>query len=225
MTAPGMTRLAFDYGLRLVRGSLFTMAGTVTEAVQAATTALLDQNLEAARATASLERELEDDRLLIERRTLQLLAGEQPVTGELRMLVAAVKISAECRRMGVLAHHVGMAARHFYPAPAIPNELSGIFRRMGDVASRIADDARVTLLSSDPLDVTGVEVEDAMDGLHRALFRALLDKWPHGLETAVSVALLGRYYERFVDHAVAIAQSVIFMVTGTQPDIGAPHVG
>jgi phosphate transport system protein len=96
---------------------------------------------------------------------------------------------------------------------------------MGDVASRIADDARVTLLSGDALDATGVEVEDTMDGLHRALFRALLDKRSYGVETAVNVALLGRYYERFADHAVAIAQSVIFMVTGTKPRIGAPHAG
>ena len=225
MTQPGLTRLEFDNGLRLVRESLFTMTGTVTEAIQAATTALLDQNLEAARATASLEQELEDDRLLIERHTIELLACQQPVASEQRMLVSAVKISAECWRIGVLAHHIGMAARHFHRAPAIPDELSGIFRWMGDVASRIADDARVTLLSCDALDATGVEVEDAMNGLHRALFRALLDNRSYGVETAVNVALLGRYYERFADHAVAIAQTVIFMVTGMKPRIGAPHVG
>lgn len=131
MTQTAMTRLEFDDGLRLVRESLFAMTGTVTEALQAATTALLDQNLEAVRATASLERELEEGHLLIERRTLQLLARQQPVAKELRMLVYAIKISAECRRVGVLAHHIGMATRHFYPAPAIPDELSGIFRRIG----------------------------------------------------------------------------------------------
>ena len=64
-----------------------------------------------------------------------------------------------------------------------------------------------------------------MDGLRRALFRALVADWSHGVETAVNVALLGRYYERFADHAVAIAQSVIFIVTGAKPDDGAPHVG
>jgi phosphate transport system protein len=227
MTQPTeMTRLEFDNGLQMIRESLFTMTGTVTEAVQAATTALLDQNLEAARATASLEQDLEDGRLLIERRTLQLLAGRQPVASERRMLVAAVKISAECWRMGVLAHHIGMAARHFYPAPAIPDELSGIFRRMGDVASRIADDARGMLLTGDVLDAADLEVDDdVMNGLRRALFRGLLDNRSLGVETAVDVALLGRYDERFADHLVALAQSVIFMLTGTKPRIGAPHVG
>jgi phosphate transport system protein len=136
MTPPRMTRLEFDHDLQLVRESLFTMTATVTEAIQAATTALLDQNLEAARATASLEQELQDDRLLIERHTLQLLAREQPVASELRMLVSAIKISATCWRMGLLAHHIGMAARRFYPAPAIPTSYRGSFARW--VMSRAA---------------------------------------------------------------------------------------
>ena len=90
---------------------------------------------------------------------------------------------------------------------------------MGDVASRIADGARVTLSTSDTLDAARLEVDDdAMDGLHRTLFRALVHDWPHGVEKAVNVALLSRYYERFADHAVAIAQSVVFIVTGGKAD-------
>ena len=223
MTPPEMTRLEFDHGLRLVRESLVAMIGTVTEAVQAATTALLDQDLEAARATASLEQELEVDRMLIERHTMELLA-QHPVASEQRMLVSAVKISAECWRMGLLAHHIGMAARHFYPAAAMPDELSGIFRWIGDNASRIADDARFMLLSSDALDATGIKIEDTTDGLNRALFRALLNNRSHGDETAANVALLGRNYERFADHAVTLAQSVNFMLTITKPGIRPPHV-
>jgi phosphate transport system protein len=97
---------------------------------------------------------------------------------------------------------------------------------MGDVASRIADDARVTLLTSDALDGVCLEVdEDTVGGPSRTLFRALLDNRCHDVETAVNVALLGRYYERLTDHAVALVQSVIFMVTGTKLHIGAPQVG
>jgi phosphate transport system protein len=226
VTQPGMARLEFDSDLRLMRDSLVTMTQTALDAIQAATTALLDHDSEAVRITASLEQELEDDQLMIERRIFQLLARQQPVAGDLRMLVAAIKISAECRRMGALAHHIGAAASRSYPAPAIPEELSGIFRRMGNVASRIADGARVTLHTCDAQDAARLEVDDdAMDGLRRALFRALVHDWPHGVKTAVNVALLGRYYERFADHAVAIAQSVIFIVTGMKPHDRARHVG
>jgi phosphate transport system protein len=220
MIHPGIGRLDFASDLRMVRASLVTMTETASMAIRAATTALLDLDLEAVRVTASLEHELEDDRLAIERRTLHLLARQQPVAGDLRMLVSAMKISAECRRMGALAHHIGTAASHCYPGRAIPDELSEIFRRMGDVASRIADGARITLATSDALDAARLEVDDdAMDGLLRALFRALVDNWSHGVEAAVNVALIGRYYERFADHAVAIAQSVIFIVTGMRPHV------
>jgi phosphate transport system protein len=226
VTQHGMARLEFASDLRMVRDSLVTMTATASKAIRAATTALLDQDLEAVRLTASLEQELEDDRLALERRTFDMLARQQPVAGDLRLLVSAIKISAECRRMGVLAHHIGTAAGRSYPVPAVPDELSRIFRRMGDVASRIADGAGVTLKISDAEDAARLEVDDdAMDGLRRALFRALVDDWSHGVETAVNVALLGRYYERFADHAVAIAQSVIFIVTGAKPDDRADHVG
>ncbi|HEY6682839.1 MAG TPA: phosphate signaling complex protein PhoU [Propionibacteriaceae bacterium] len=225
MTQPKLTRLEFAGDLRMVRDSLVTMTGMASEAILAATTALLDQDLEAVRRTGALEQKLEDDRLLIERRTFELLARQQPVAGDLRMLVSAIKISTDCQRMGALAHHIGTAAGRSHPAPAIPDELSGIFRRMGDVGSRIADGARVTLHTSDAQDAARLEVDDdAMDGLRRAVFRALVADWPHGVETAVNVALLGRYYERFADHAVAIAQSVIFIVTGAKNDDGEPHV-
>lgn len=221
-----MARLEFASDLRMVRDSLVTMTATASKAIRAATTALLDQDLEAVRLTASLEQELEDDRLALERRTFDMLARQQPVAGDLRLLVSAIKISAECRRMVALAHHIGTAASRSYPFPAVPDELSRIFRRMGDVASRIADGAGVTLKISDAQDAARLEVDDdAMDGLRRALFRALVDDWSHGVETAVNVALLGRYYERFADHAVAIAQSVIFIVTGAKPDDRADHVG
>jgi phosphate transport system protein len=218
-----MARIEFAADLHMLRDSLVTMTKTASEAIRAATTALLDQDQEAVRVTAALEQDLEDGLLAIERRTFELLARQQPVAGDLRLLISAIKIGAECRRMGALAHHIGAAATRSYPEPAIPNELSGIFRRMGDVANRIADGARVTLLTSDAEDAARLEVDDdAMDGLRRALFRALMHDWPHGVETAVNVALLGRYYERFADHAVAIAQSVIFIVTGTKPGYGSP---
>jgi phosphate transport system protein len=222
---PKPARLEFAADLQMVRDSLVTMTQKASQAIQTATTALLDQDLEAVRMTAALEHDLEDELSVVERRTFELLARQQPVAGDLRLLVSAIKIGAECQRMGALAHHIGAAASRYYPEPAIPDELSTIFRRMGAVASRIADGAAVTLRTSDADDAARLEVDDdVMDGLRRTLFRALVNDWPHSVETAVNVALLGRYYERFADHAVAIAQSVIFIVTGTKPDYGPPQV-
>ena len=223
---PNTARVEFAADLQTLRDSLVTMTQKASQAIQTATTALLDQDLEAVYLTAALEQDLEDELSAVERSSFQLLARQQPVAGDLRLLVSAIKIGDECERMGALTHHIGSAASRNYPEPAIPDELSRIFRRMGAVASRIADGAAVTLRTSDADDAARLEVDDdVMDGLRRALFRALINDWPHGIETAVNVALLGRYYERFADHAVAIAQSVIFIVTGTKPDYGRPQVG
>ena len=91
---------------------------------------------------------------------------------------------------------------------------------------RSGNGARITLTTSDALDAARLEIDDdAMDGLLRTLFRALVDNWSHGVEAAVNVALIGRCYERFADHAVGIAQSVIFIETAMRPHVGAPHVG
>ncbi len=220
------SRITFNEDLMVVRDSLVLMTVTASEAIRAATTALLDQDPEAVRMTAALDQNLEDDWQGIERRTFQLLARQQPVAGDLRILVSAIKIGGECRRMGALAHHIGTVAARSHPAPAIPIQMSEIFRRMGEIASRIADGAGVTLRIGDAYDAGRLEVDDdAMDGLLRTLFRALVHDWPHGVEKAVNVALLGRYYERFADHAVAIAQSVVFIVTGARSDDGQHPVG
>ena len=109
----------------MVRDSLVTMTATASEAIRAATTALLDQDPEAVRMTAALEQDLEDDWLAIERRTFQLLARQQPVAGDLRLLVSAIKISADCRRMGALAHHIGTAASPLLSGPSHPRRAVG----------------------------------------------------------------------------------------------------
>ena len=57
--------------------------------------------------------------------------------------------------------------------------------------------------------------DDEIDKLHRQLIGTLVDpKWPHGVETAINLTLLGRYYERYADHAVSVSRRVYFLVTG-----------
>ena len=90
---------------------------------------------------------------------------------------------------------------------------------MGRVAVEMADSAREVLLSRDPDKARRIrEEDDAMDDLHRHLFSVMMDReWKHGVAAAVDVTLLGRFYERFADHAVEISRRVIFHVTGQLP--------
>jgi phosphate transport system protein len=65
--------------------------------------------------------------------------------------------------------------------------------------------------------------DEEMDRLRRSSFADLLSKdWEHGVEAAIDLALLGRYYERIADHAVSVANRVVFVVTGEHPSsVGA----
>jgi phosphate transport system protein len=87
---------------------------------------------------------------------------------------------------------------------------------MGLVADKIVDKLSSVMEHRDTVRALEIETDDdEMDKLHRELIEILLDdKWPHGIETAIDMTLLGRYYERFADHAVSISRRVYFLVTG-----------
>lgn len=214
-----MSREEFRTDLRSIRGALVDMTIAAADAIGKSTAALLRGDLASAAQVEEINRRLEMSRRTVDRRTYQLLALQQPVAGDLRELVSAIRISADIHRMGSLAHHIGKVAARSHPGPAVPNELFATFERMGLVAARLAEGAGVTLDTCDAQDAARLAVDDdAMDGLRSALFRELLSDWPYGVEAAINVALVGRYYERFADHAVAIAESVVYLVTGAFPD-------
>ena len=93
---------------------------------------------------------------------------------------------------------------------------------MGRLAVELANRAREVLQTRDRAKAAHIrEQDDAMDDLHRQLFTMLLDReWLHGVPAAVDVALLGRFYERFADHAVEVGRRVVFQVTGALPPTG-----
>ena len=148
-----------------------------------------------------------------------LLALQAPVAGDLRAIVSSIQIVADVERMGALALHVAKIARRRHPQHALPEEVNGYFSEMGRVAVDLATSARDVLLSRDPEKARQMrEDDDAMDDLHRHLFSVMMDReWRHGVAAAVDVTLLGRFYERFADHAVEISRRVIFQVTGQLP--------
>jgi phosphate transport system protein len=221
-----MTRETFDGQLQAVLGALADMTATAGEAITTATDALLQADLSAAADVAELDQRLDAARRAVEERTFEMLARQQPVATDLRALVTAIRAAADVDRMGSLAHHVAKVACLRHPAIAVPENLVPIFREMGTVARRMTESAGAVLVRPDAADAARLDVDDdTMDELHRRLFRHLLGDWIYGVEAAIDVALLGRYYERFADHAVAIAGTVVYLVTGTMPEERGAHLG
>jgi len=198
---------------------MVAMTTTVRAAVEQATVALLDADADAAEAVIAGDKNVDDARESVEAVSFELLATQQPVAGDLRMLVATLRIVADLERMGDLAVHVAKIARMRMPDKAVPPALRPTIANMAETAARMVDETARIIADRDVDAAVALEAEDEeMDRLRRSMFRILLDEdWAHGVEPAIDLALLGRYYERIADHAVSMARRVIYLVTGEHP--------
>ena len=205
--------------LDAIRDDLVTMAGLVREAVTEGTAALLEGDGPKAEKVISQDQRIDDLREEIEEHSFELLSLQNPVAGDLRMLVASLRMVSEFERMGDLAVHVAKIARLRMPEVAVPDEVVPMISRMAAVAEvMVAKVAHIIAESDVDAAVELEEIDQEMDRLRRTSFRELLGSdWKHGVEPAVDIALLGRYYERIADHAVSIARRVVFLVTGEHP--------
>jgi len=209
-------REEFQADLHEVSRLLVTMAEAVRAALRKATTALLTADRDAAESVVARDAEVDEIYRQVETKVADTIARQAPVASDLRMVITALHISADLERMGDLAEHVAKTALRRHPSPAVPAELRPVFRQMAEVADRMAD--KITTVLADPNAELAAELEkddDAMDDLERDLFKVLLhDDWPYGAETAIDGALLGRFYERYADHAVNSGEQMIYLITG-----------
>src|ERR1700676_3158714 len=217
-------RTAYHDQLDALTAQLGEMCGKAGVAMERATQALLQADLMLAEQVITDHEQISAMSVRAEEAAFVLLALQAPVAGDLRAIVGSIQIVADVDRMGALALHVAKIARRRHPQHALPEEVNGYFAEMGRVAVELGNAAQEALLSRDPDKAARIrEEDDAMDDLHRHLFTVLMDKeWKHGVAAAVDVTLLGRFYERFADHAVEVARRVIFQATGSLPDDDTP---
>jgi len=213
-------RTAYHEQLTALTDQLGEMCGLAGGAMERATQALLQADLALAEQVITDHEQIASMSTRAEEAAFVLLALQAPVAGDLRAIVSSIQIVADVDRMGALALHVAKIARRRHPQHALPEEVNGYFAEMGRVAVDLGNSAQEVLVTRDPEKAARIrEEDDAMDDLHRHLFTVLMDReWKHGVAAAVDVTLLGRFYERFADHAVEVARRIIFQVTGKLPD-------
>ena len=206
----------YQVQLALVGELLSAMAEDVGTAMRRATSGLLGADRAAAESVLADHPNLVAQRDQVEQRTYELVALQAPVAADLRVLLTAPRVAGDLERMGNLARHVARAALRRYPERAVVDELAGVFASMADTAVRMADKMRAVVADHDAELAAQLDRDDdELDELHRRMFRIMFaDGWRHGAEAAVDAALLGRYYERYADHAVNAAGQVIYLVTG-----------
>ena len=209
-------RDAFHEELDAIQATLVTMGEMVSVAMSRSSEALLKADVKLAEQVISEDEKLDTIQHDLEARAINLMARQQPVAQDLRILVTSLRMSADLERMGDLCHHIAKLARMRYPEVAVPAELVKTIENMGTTAVKIIEKSTRVVKTQDLQAAIELETDDdEMDKLHRELFVALLDdSWTHGIETAIDMTLLGRYYERCADHAVSITRRVYFLVRG-----------
>jgi phosphate transport system protein len=209
-------RTVFHRQLEALAADIADMCGFAGAAMERATQALLQADLDLAEEAITDYDALVLRTQAAEEAAFTVLARQAPVAGDLRAVVSSIKNLADVDRMGALALHVAKLARRRHPHKALPEEVNGYFTEMGRIAVDMGNSVKIVVKYADPDIARQIDDDDDdMDNIHRHLFAVVMDReWKHGIAAAVDVTLLSRYYERFADHAVEIGRRIIYQATG-----------
>lgn len=183
------------------------------ESLRDANLALAEQVIDSDRRIDALERNLDE-------MGLSLLARQAPVAGDLRTVISVLRMSQTLERMGDLARHVAYVARGRYPESPSQGRLHEILVEMAERAAAVGARMVELLETHDIAIAEQIEDEDdILDQLHLETFKVLLDESnPMTRQEIIDGVLLGRYLERYGDHAVSVARRISFLVTGVFND-------
>ena len=215
-----LIRSAFQDELDQVSQSLVDLTNMVSESIVKASKALQTADLNVAEEVIATDAKIDAYQHDLDARIIDIIARQQPVASDLRALITALRMSADLERMGDLSHHIAKVARLRHPETAIPNDLVLSFTEMGHVAEKLATKVATVITTRDTDMALQVEKDDdEMDELHKKVIAGILSNTDGiSIASAVDLTLLGRYYERFADHAVAVARRVYFLVKGEFPN-------
>ena len=209
-------RIVYQQELGEIQSRLVEIAELIVTAIKQATEAFGTSNVE-------LAEEVIDGGDLIDQKTNELdslvvdvMARQQPVASDLRLMVSSLRMSSSLERMADLAGHIAQLSRYRYPESAIPKGLRKIFKRMAEVDVEMAEGLVELLRTFEPKTLNEIrDLDDILDELHSRVFEKVLsDKLSDNPTGVVDATLASRYHERFGDHAVNVCKQVNFFVSG-----------
>ena len=207
-------RVIFNEELKQVADDLDRMAQNVRKAIKGAGEALLNQDVEAAQTVIDGDIEIDALESSVIDQCVKLLAKQNPVATDLRVVVSTMRLASTFERM---ARHVAEAARRTYPAAAIPESAQPVFAEMIDFLDNTADQLVAMLSDRDAKTAEAIILaDDKLDNLHHQTFDLALSDDITRQQT-VDIVLLGRFLERLGDHAVSAARRVVYIVSGFDP--------
>jgi phosphate transport system protein len=210
-------REVFQQSLRDVQDRLVLIAELVEQAITEATTAFGTSDVSIAEKVIDRVDEIEVLAAELDQLTIDILARQQPVASDLRLMVGSLRMSASLERMADLAQHIAQLARYRYPESAIPAGLTKTFARMGALDVEMAKKIVELLRTQEPRIIAEVrDLDDDLDELHAKVFEKVLsDNLAETPANVVDSTLASRYHERFGDHAVGIARQIQYFISGS----------
>ena len=209
-------RQVFQQELSEVQDRLVEIAELVKIAITDATAAFNDSDLPLAEQVIENDAKIDELSLSLDELSIQILARQQPVARDLRVVVSALRMSASLERMGDIAEHIASLTRYRFPERVVAKGLRSTFREMGELDVEAA--RKLTqLLDTEDLALADQirDIDDQVDDLHVSVFEKVLsDSWSGEPAQTVDATLASRYHERFVDHAVSVAKKVQYLAEG-----------
>jgi phosphate transport system regulatory protein PhoU len=209
-------REVFQQELREVQDRLVEIASLVAESIDKATRAFNESDVALAEEVIADDDRIDAAAVALDELAIQILARQQPVARDLRIVVSALRISASLERMGDMSEHIAQLARYRFPEKVVPKKLRPTFVEMGRLDVEIARMLTELLRTQEPKLAEAIRDEDdKVDALHLSVFDTVLgESWKGEAVVTVDSTLASRYHERFADHAVSIAKKVLYLATG-----------
>lgn len=209
-------REVFHQSLEDVQDRLVEIAELVTVAIDKATRAFGSSDVALAEEVIDADAIIDEKAIALDEQAIEILARQQPVARDLRIVVSALRISASLERMGDIAEHIAQLTRMRFPERAIPKGLKSTFLKMGELDVEVARQLTELLRTQDLAIAEELRnADDKLDELHLSVFEKVLsDSWQGEAAATVDATLASRYHERFADHAVSIAKKVAYLATG-----------
>jgi phosphate transport system protein len=209
-------REVFQQELREVQDRLVEISNLVADSIEKATQAFNESDVSLAEEVIAEDDRIDQLTVALDELAITILARQQPVARDLRIVVSALRVSASLERMGDMSTHISQLARYRFPDKVVPKSLRGTFAEMGRLDVEIARKLTELLRTEDVLLAEQIRNEDdKVDALHLSVFDKVLgETWKGEAVDTVDATLASRYPERFADHAVAIAQKVVYLGTG-----------
>jgi len=209
-------REVFQRELREVQDRLVSIAKLVAQSIERSTVAFNKSDVALADTVIAHDPEIDQAALELEELLITIMARQQPVARDLRIVVSALRITASLERMGDISEHIAQLARYRFPDNVVPNSLRSTFQQLGELDVSIAKKL-VDLIESENLRLADDirNDDDKVDALHLSVFDKLLgESWKGAAADTVDATLASRYHERFADHAVSISRKVRYLATG-----------